>query len=196
MSAEQILDFLSKSGLRDRILFKIGFQCAPVIKGIKASNLVVVQKDGWQQIKDILLNNGVEVLVLCRLENRDVLFLFRKELLEARLKDKAIQTFLLEYGYDRFSLREVLNKLKERYCDYALKRSDFPHEMGIFLGYPIWDVEGFIENKGGHCLYSGYWKVYANPDWARRLFKVYDQVRDEVLQNIIVHGNLKQIGEI
>ena len=190
MPGEQIIEFLSRSGLYDRILFKIGFQCAPVIKGIKASNLVVVQKGSWQQLKMLLWQNGVEILLLCQLEKRDALLLFRKELLEARVKDKAVQTFLVNYGYEDFSLSAVLKKLKERYYSYILKKADFPHEMGVFLGYPMWDVQGFIENEGQHCLHSGYWKVYANRDWAIRLFKVYDQVREEVLQNIVARGCL------
>lgn len=190
MPAEQMKEFLSRSGIYDRILFKIGFQCAPVIKGIKASNLVVVQKGCWQHLTALLRQNGVEILLLCQLEQRDALLLFRKELLEARVKDKAVQTFLVNYGYDDFSLSAVLKNLKGRYQSYLFKKADFPHEMGIFLGYPMWDVQGFIENEGRHCLHSGYWKVYANPDWARRLFNVYDQVREEVLKNIITCGRL------
>lgn len=38
----------------------------------------------------------------------------------------------------------------------------FPHEMGLLLGYPIEDVVGFMEHSGKEYLYSGYWKVYEN----------------------------------
>ena len=37
---------------------------------------------------------------------------------------------------------------------------DFPHEIGLLLGYPPEDVSGFIENGGKNFLCSGYWKVY------------------------------------
>ncbi len=32
----------------------------------------------------------------------------------------------------------------------------FPHEMGLLLGYPVEDVVGFMENNGKNYLYSGY----------------------------------------
>ena len=34
----------------------------------------------------------------------------------------------------------------------------FPHEIGLVLGYPPVDVEGFIKKEGRDFLYSGYWK--------------------------------------
>lgn len=45
---------------------------------------------------------------------------------------------------------------------YQTIQEDFPHEMGILLGYPVEDVEGFIINNGKNELYTGYWKVYDN----------------------------------
>ena len=38
----------------------------------------------------------------------------------------------------------------------------FPHEIGIFLGYPLADVAGFIRNKGRNCKCIGTWKVYGD----------------------------------
>ena len=28
------------------------------------------------------------------------------------------------------------------------EKEKFPHEIGLILEYPIWDVKGFIEHKG------------------------------------------------
>ena len=40
-----------------------------------------------------------------------------------------------------------------------LKESEtFPHEIGLFLGYPAVDVRGFIRH--GECKCTGLWKVY------------------------------------
>ena len=45
------------------------------------------------------------------------------------------------------------------------------------LGYPLADVEGFMENNGENFLCSGYWKVYANAEEAKRTFQLYDKAR-------------------
>ena len=43
--------------------------------------------------------------------------------------------------------RDLLKKLLERLADrigmYAGRETVFPHEIGVFLDYPLADVEGF-----------------------------------------------------
>ena len=60
-----------------------------------------------------------------------------------------------------------LNYLKYRF--ESLQKT--PHEIGVFLGYPIWDVKGFIDYKGKDFKYCGTWKVYNNTDYAKIYFK-------------------------
>ena len=48
--------------------------------------------------------------------------------------------------------------------------AEFPHEIGVFLGYPLTDVVGFIENQGRNFTCCGCWKAYGDRDAAERLF--------------------------
>ena len=50
---------------------------------------------------------------------------------------------------------------------------DFPHEIGVFLGYPLADVIGFIQNRGKNFTACGYWKVYTDPTAAQAEFARY-----------------------
>ena len=68
-------------------------------------------------------------------------------------------------------LLPLLQRLEERLA--GTKQCGFPHEIGLFLGYPPRDVEAFIANRGQHCLLCGTWKVYHDPDGARRCFDRY-----------------------
>ena len=72
-----------------------------------------------------------------------------------------------------FSLEKDLNRLSKRIAE----ESEFPHEIGIFLGYPTEDVEGFIANKGDNFKLCGCWKVYGDEEKAKRLFINYDRCR-------------------
>ena len=54
----------------------------------------------------------------------------------------------------------------------------FPHEIGLFLGYPLDDVIGFIRNEGRNCKYTGFWKVYCNEEEAARIFEKFRKCRD------------------
>lgn len=58
---------------------------------------------------------------------------------------------------------------------------EFPHEIGIILGYPLMDVRDFILHNGKNYLICGYWKVYHNADLARKTFEYYQYIREEAL---------------
>ena len=51
--------------------------------------------------------------------------------------------------------------------------AEYPHEIGIFLGYPLEDVVGFIENRGWNYTCCGYWKAYGDPAAAQKCFDRY-----------------------
>ena len=68
-------------------------------------------------------------------------------------------------------------------CDSRAVRAgtDFPHEIGVFLGYPLEDVIGFIRNKGQCFCCLGCWKAYSNEAQARRVFALYEKCRNVYL---------------
>ncbi len=58
----------------------------------------------------------------------------------------------------------------------------FPHEIGVFLGYPLGDVMGFIRSGGRNCRHAGCWKVYCNEAETLRLFEKFKKCRDVYLR--------------
>ena len=61
----------------------------------------------------------------------------------------------------------------ERLRSRLAQREDFPHEIGLFLGYPLGDVIGFIENAGKNSKCAGCWKVYCNECETMKLFEKF-----------------------
>ena len=55
----------------------------------------------------------------------------------------------------------------------------------MFLGYPVADIRGFIENEGRKYLMIGYWKVYSNLSQARMIFKEYDRAKECAVQEYL-----------
>ena len=126
-----------------------------------------------RRLNDILLPRGVRLLALRCEDTRTLLYLYRVRLLRETLARPDVQALLACYGYQRFTLPAALLTLRTR-----LNATDsFPHEIGLFLGYPPEDVIGFIRNKGRNCLCSGCWKAYANAAEARRTFARYKKCR-------------------
>ena len=54
--------------------------------------------------------------------------------------------------------------------------------MGLLLGYPVEDVEGFILHKGQNALYSGYWKVYKDVPAKKSIFEAYESAKETLIR--------------
>ena len=128
--------------------------CAPTLAGMKAAGLFNFFYEGKEEIKKELdwLNGmlnprGVWVQALLWKESTVLVYVYRKKQIEASLSQRDVQELLKNYGYEDFSLEKSLLHLKKRLHGYKC----FPHEIGIFLGYPLEDVKGFIDNKGKNC---------------------------------------------
>ena len=74
-------------------------------------------------------------------------------------------------GYQGKSCEQCVARLMHR----LREGQEFPHEVGLFLGYPPEDVEGFIENKARSCKLTGYWKVYSDEEKAKKIFAKYSK---------------------
>ena len=140
---------------------KAAEQCAPVIFGIKPSNLLIIEQSYAKALKSLVETTGLKVRCFEHREERQVWFMFREEPLYRQLMDPDNRAFMKQFGYtEDMTMDEMLVYAAKRFREYKAGKADFPHEMGIFLGYPLGDVKGFIEHHGRNCLCSGYWKVY------------------------------------
>ncbi|MCD8363591.1 MAG: DUF3793 family protein [Lachnospiraceae bacterium] len=158
-------------------------QCAPVLADVKPSNLLILAREEQDGFAECELPEGVQALTLSRGERKATWFLYRRDRLEAEIVWPQTRAFLnsCDYHAGEEGLDVMLCRLRERYAAYKNGRAAFPHEMGVFLGYPLCDVKGFIEHGGKNFLYSGYWKVYGNVAAAKKTFQTYRAVRDALL---------------
>lgn len=181
------------SCLRCSIKGNIALQCSLVLSGIKPSNLLIYSNHCEGCISEELKNTGAEHLKLYTGSKESVSIIFNREKLEKALLDEENRKFIKQYGYEDFSVNSVIEKLAGRYTEFKEGRAEFPHEMGIVLGYPLEDVSGFIENNGKNYLYSGYWKVYKNAEEKIQLFKIYKDIKKYFVEQI---ENGRQIHQI
>ena len=156
--------------------------CSPTLAGIKTGNLFTCCIPEGKTLFSVihrwntLLNpKGVFILAFPCRADRAMIYVYRKSRLEKDLFSPETQLFLREFGYGQENnLPAILAKLAER----LEKSSGFPHEIGLFLGYPLEDVKGFIANKGRNCKCTGYWKVYGDVGTAQNLFQKYRKCTD------------------
>ncbi|MBQ6845119.1 MAG: DUF3793 family protein [Agathobacter sp.] len=160
---------------------KMALQCAPVITGVKISNLLIVASDDEDKVRVILRKTGIILYRLFKENNKIIYLVFRRIQLYTYLQNTKIKNVLNNIGYKDFSLGGILRTFQKRYETYMNDRKIFPHEMGILLGYPIEDVLGFMEQKGKNYLYSGYWKVYRDVSAKKKIFAQYENAKEELI---------------
>lgn len=173
----KIVQTMDKSKLES----KLALQCAPVIVGIKMSNILTVTSEEEAMLESILRETGITHYPLLRYEVKSVCLLYRRVELESYLQETLVQQFFLSNGYEDLSLAGIFKIVKQRYETYMINKEDFPHEMGLLLGYPLEDVQGFIRNKGKNYLYTSYWKVYTDVEEKKQLFQAYENAKEGLL---------------
>ena len=180
-------DILEKT-IRQIFLEKTARQCAPVIFRLKPSNLLIIDRKYAKELKALMESTGLCVRCFDNSSDRLIWFLYREEDLQACLSDPENLHFMETYGYHAdMSMVQMLARLRRRFLCYRRDGGEFPHEMGIFLGYPLGDVKGYIANKGQNCLFSGYWVVYENEQEARETFRLYRKAQKIALA-MVEHG--------
>ena len=132
---------------------KMALQCAPIIKGIKISNLLIVSSSDEEAVRAILYRKGIIYYRLLRQDDKTTFLLFRKNQLATYLSNPDVQHILKMNGYKDMSLGGILRTFQYRYQTYMNQGEGFPHEMGLLFGYPVEDVVGFIKHQGKNYLY-------------------------------------------
>ena len=164
--------------------------CSPTLASIKAASLFTYT---YKSLKELhvrvaywnskMKRKGIAFDILSENVgvNKALIYVYRRADLEKILNREDIKKFLLQQGQladdgsnVSVNCENIILQLKKKFE----KSNQFPHEIGIFLEYPIGDVKGFIENHGCNCICTGYWKVYCNEEEAEKTFRKYKKCRD------------------
>ena len=158
--------------------------CSQTLAGLKTGTVFNITRESDPvsgadvDLANRLLNR--KGIWLCMTENTPgcpLVYVFRRSQLARDLNQDKARAILRTYGYpvpsgsDPVSVDECVAFLVRR----LTKASGFPHEIGLFLGFPAEDVEGFIRNRGEGCRLCGYWKVYGNEQEAKRQFERFQK---------------------
>ncbi len=155
------------------LFVQMALQCAPVLAGIKVSNLLIIEERYWKELCFLLRNSGLCARKLYCCRDKITLLLYRREELEQWLKTLQVEALLKELGYDSMELHRIFRKLEHRIGGHGNGEMPFPHELGLLLGYPAEDVRGFMGIGYKKCLYTGYWKVYEKAEGKdRTVFRI------------------------
>ena len=144
------------------------------------------------ECRAVLDGRGLRLVILkgCRKRGSYLLCLYRERDLSALLEQAEYRQFLYSVGYRPWDgVRGCLRQLAVRLC----LEEDFPHEIGVFLGYPLEDVTGFIAHGGRNYTCCGCWKCYGDPEQAMRRFERYRRCTDLYRRRYAQGATLRQL---
>ena len=128
--------------------------CAPTLAGLKTASLFTCPYasrdallDSVRQMNKRLKPKGLRMLPLRFSDKNALIYLYRPKMLTADLTDSAAAQILERCGYDTGSCEKCVVRLVQK----LRQQEAFPHEIGLFLGYPPEDVCGFMEHGPDCC---------------------------------------------
>ena len=140
--------------------------CAPTLASLKSGSLFCCKcpsdssvEEAVAEWNDGFAEYGLSMCILRRTATSALIYVYRYTSLARTLTDPEVQGFLSSFGYEsclccegcssaECSIRSCLDHLMSRLSGKEPDEMRFPHEIGIFLGYPLQDVKGFIDNNG------------------------------------------------
>jgi len=162
--------------MTEKLDLRLVRHCAPTLAGLKMGNLFCVDiADGVVLCKilsrwnHVLNPKGVVARVVAERHGRYFIYVYRNSALQNLGNCCEVRNFLKGFGYMGFDAESLLIFFQVR-----MSRSVcFPHEVGVFLGYPLQDVKDFIAYGGKNYKLIGCWKVYNDVPNSMHIFEVY-----------------------
>lgn len=163
---------------------QLAIQCAPFIMGLKLSNMFTINSNKMPALNRVLEKLNISYIILKENNGKIMLFLYDRYELCCYMSNAIVQHTLKKLGYKQFDVEYLLCRFKERYSSYMDTKQKFPHELGFFLGYPVEDVLGYLDNNGENSLFTGYWKVYSDVEGKQKLFRSYEMATETLIRNM------------
>lgn len=150
----------------DYLLYLLAYHAAPTLQGIKPAALVCpgagkrdIERALAESLPLLRTGYGIEIADLRNRSGALLLLAYRPDLLQTALAGSEVTDLLEESGYDipAANVQELLSRLRRKCAG-----TSFPHEIGVFLGYPADEVRRFMLEGGRQCTQRGCWGTYGD----------------------------------
>lgn len=196
---QETIEHLVQEGItRDCLVKYLLIKTAPVFAGVKPAVLIrftvrnsalsLVDYNLFKEHQERILSVlGLDYIIL-KEDDRDLQVLFYDhQALSNVLESKDINSFLTFAGYGPSSpIQNKLLLLKSRFTGLS-----FPHEIGVFLGYPLKDVKGFVSGRKDHVkLPRCMWRVFDNPQESLEKMSLFRKAEEVAFRLIADEKNI------
>ena len=162
----------------------------PVVMGSKPAEIISFPNFNDQRKKRLSLIN--ELFTKCRVVNFRIIpnetsakiLFYNPKSLDNYLQGYSNKKFLNELGYpDAYDLDVYIDFISKK-----LQIGEMPHEIGVFLGYPLKDIIGFIGHPSLRLTKINGWRVYGDPKLSDLRYEEFIGDREYVSELIEING--------
>lgn len=188
-----MLDWLHKKPCYDGYLLRLLDLIGATIVGVKPAELLSISINegnaknlALEELRFyFLLDKNIKLREIKKQNERVQILFYHYNALDNALSHKTNLKFLRGLGYpEQYSL--------EGYVDFLVARlnsKDFPHEIGLFLGYPFKDVLGYIGHPSLKLVKINGWRIYGNDKLSNERYESFLQARTKVREHIYPMAN-------
>lgn len=156
-----------------RLLESIG----ATLMGVKPASLINVHSDQCVKLckTHFVCGGPVACVIVKATQEKTQLFFYHQGCLQAVLADGVNRLFLMRLGYpEQGTADQYVRILIQR-----MRGTPFPHEAGLFFGYPIKDVCGFMGAPIRYRKTMG-WRMYGDTRVSEIIYERYKNARSAV----------------
>jgi len=182
------------AGEKDALLRRLLIEAAPILRNLKPAMLVRISGCGCRERmrqdhlfcrhqNEVVATLGLQHRILCQSETSVLVFFYAPVLLVQTVTTPESIALLTSLGYSpNQGLEGLLTTLEHRFHNY---RHGFPHEVGLFLGYPFKDVVGFIRGQTPiNTQRPTAWKVFDTPEPSLTLMAHIRNAREQLREQL------------
>ena len=176
---------------KKKLLGRIG----ATIVGVKPAEFLTISDDEieWEEFKNIVNTfNKIKLIEINKRNQKRKALFYHVSCLDKVLQKKYHQKFLKKLGYPReYCLQSYINHLEKKiYEDESL-----PQEIGLFLGYPLKDVMGFMDCCPFRLVEVKGWRIYGSRELSIKVYCKFRRARERFLNYLNRQKSLGGMNE-
>ncbi|MGV8146942.1 MAG: DUF3793 family protein [Alkaliphilus sp.] len=178
-----VAHYIDNCGVSSENLLFLVDRIGATIAGVKPAELLNLPSKyncnnlSWEKCQEcILKNSNIKIRVIDKHKGRRHVFYYHEEALKNILSQTEVLLMLKGLDYpEEFSLQGYLDHLVRK-----MNSDIFPHEIGIFLGYPLKDVVGYMGIKNSKLVDRKGWQVYGDKEISQKRQESFLKARIKV----------------
>lgn len=163
----------------------------PVLAGVKPAEIMSFKRcDSYARQKITSIEQHMTNLPTLSIRIQEIsdgstkVLFYHRESLDSYLNKGTVRRFLATEGYPIYwGLERCIDELLSRF-----ENSEMPHEIGVFLGYPLKDVLGFLGRVKLTYQKTQGWQVFGDPTLSDRLYDEIQQARFNIRKRLAVES--------